>query len=80
MYRSVGWFFCMSRQTQRTTRKEASAALDVYKRQRLMDEDTKLFEDQKTFKVSFPHTVSIENVRTFIKKNQDSHVPFGMYM
>ena len=47
---------------------------------RLMDEDTKLFEDQKTFKVSFPHTVSIENVRTFIKKNQDSHVPFGMYM
>jgi ATP-dependent Lon protease len=47
---------------------------------RLMDEDTKLFEDQKTFKVSFPHTVSIENVRAFIKKNQDSHVPFGMYM
>lgn len=47
---------------------------------RLMDEDTSLFEGQKTFKVSFPHTVTIDNVKAFIKKNESSQPPFGMYL
>ena len=48
---------------------------------RLMKEDTKLFENEKTFKVEFPHTVTIENVKAFIKKNDTSSAPpFGMYV
>ena len=47
---------------------------------RLMDEDTSLFEGEKTFKVSFPHTVTVDNVISFIKKNESSQPPFGMYM
>ena len=48
---------------------------------RLMDEDTSLFEGQKTFKVSFPHTVTIDNVKAFIKKNDNvTQPPFGMYL
>ena len=48
---------------------------------RLMDEDTSLFEGQKTFKVSFPHTVTVENVKSFIKKNDNvTQPPFGMYL
>ena len=45
-----------------------------------MDEDTSLFEGEKTFKVSFPHTVTVDNVISFIKKNESSQPPFGMYM
>ena len=48
---------------------------------RLMKEDTTLFENQKTFKVEFPHTVTIENVKAFIKKNDTTtQPPFGMYL
>jgi ATP-dependent Lon protease len=48
---------------------------------RLMKEDTTLFENQKTFKVEFPHTVTIENVKAFIKKNDTTtRPPFGMYL
>jgi len=48
---------------------------------RLMKEDTTLFENQKTFKVEFPHTVTVENVKAFIKKNDTTtQPPFGMYL
>ena len=48
---------------------------------RLMKEDTTLFENQTTFKVTFPHTVTIENVKVFIKKNDsNTQPPFGMYV
>lgn len=48
---------------------------------RLMKEDTTLFENQKTFKVEFPHTVTVENVKAFIKKNDTAtRPPFGMYL
>tara|TARA_B110000483_G_scaffold219425_1_gene273602 strand:+ start:20 stop:607 length:588 start_codon:yes stop_codon:yes gene_type:complete len=48
---------------------------------RLMKEDTTLFENQTTFKVTFPHTVTIENVKGFIKKNDsNTQPPFGMYV
>lgn len=48
---------------------------------RLMKEDTTLFENQKTFKVKFPHTVTIEHVNAFIKKKDSTtRPPFGMYV
>jgi len=48
---------------------------------RLMDEDTQLFDNQKSFKVEFPHTVTVANVNDLIKKNDNiSAPPFGMYV
>ena len=48
---------------------------------RLMDEDTQLFDNEKSFKVQFPHTVTVPNVNHLIKKNDSmSAPPFGMYV
>ena len=48
---------------------------------RLMDEDTQLFDNEKSFKVEFPHTVTVSNVTNLIKKNDSmSAPPFGMYV
>jgi len=48
---------------------------------RLMDEDTQLFDNEKSFKVEFPHTVTVPNVNHLIKKNDSmSAPPFGMYV
>jgi hypothetical protein len=46
-----------------------------------MDEDTQLFDNEKSFKVQFPHTVTVPNVNHLIKKNDSmSAPPFGMYV
>ena len=46
-----------------------------------MDEDTQLFDNEKSFKVEFPHTVTVSNVTNLIKKNDSmSAPPFGMYV
>ena len=48
---------------------------------RLMDEDTQLFDNEKSFKVEFPHTVTVSNVTNLIKKNDSMSAPsFGMYV
>ena len=48
---------------------------------RLMDEDTQLFDNEKSFKVQFPHTVTVPNVNHLIKKNDSLNAPpFGMYV
>jgi ATP-dependent Lon protease len=48
---------------------------------RLMDEDTQLFDNEKSFKVTFPHTVTVPNVNHLIKKNDSLNAPpFGMYL
>jgi ATP-dependent Lon protease len=48
---------------------------------RLMDEDTQLFDNEKSFKVQFPHTVTVSNVTHLVKKNDSlTAPPFGMYV
>jgi ATP-dependent Lon protease len=47
---------------------------------RLMKPDSELFEKEKTIKVEFPFTVSVDIVKNLIKKVKSNAPPFGMYV
>jgi ATP-dependent Lon protease len=47
---------------------------------RLMKPDSSLFEKEKVLKVSFPFNVQKDTIDKLIKNNDNSNVPFGMYM
>ena len=47
---------------------------------RLTDGNTELFDNEKSFKITFPFTVTTEIVSKLIKKNDENAVPFGMYI
>ena len=47
---------------------------------RLTDGNTELFDNEKSFKVKFPFTVTSDIVGKLIKKNDENAVPFGMYI
>lgn len=47
---------------------------------RLMKKDSKLFEKETTFEVSFPFTVSVDIAKKLVKKDDRNGIPFGMYV
>ena len=47
---------------------------------RLTDGNTELFDNEKSFKVKFPFTVTTSVVEKLIKKNDENKIPFGMYI
>jgi ATP-dependent Lon protease len=47
---------------------------------RLTDGETELFDNEKSFKIEFPFTVTTSVVEKLIKKNDENKIPFGMYI
>ena len=47
---------------------------------RLMKKDSKLFEKETTFEVSFPFTVTVDIAKKLVKKDDRNGIPFGMYV
>lgn len=47
---------------------------------RLMKKDSKLFEKETTFEVSFPFTVTIDVAKKLVKKEDKNGIPYGMYL
>ena len=47
---------------------------------RLMNPDTVLFEKETVINVEFPYTVKKDIVEKLIKNNNQSNIPFGLYM
>ena len=47
---------------------------------RLMKKDSKLFEKETTFEVSFPFTVTVDIAKKLVKKDDRNGIPYGMYL
>jgi len=47
---------------------------------RLMKKDSKLFEKETTFEVTFPFTVTVDIAKKLVKKDDRNGIPFGMYV
>jgi len=47
---------------------------------RLMKKDSKLFEKETTFEVSFPFTVTVDIAKKLVKKEDKNGIPYGMYL
>ena len=45
-----------------------------------MNPDTVLFEKETVINVEFPYTVKKDIVEKLIKNNNQSNIPFGLYM
>ena len=45
-----------------------------------MKKDSKLFEKETTFEVSFPFTVTVDIAKKLVKKDDRNGIPYGMYL
>jgi ATP-dependent Lon protease len=47
---------------------------------RLTNEPAELFNNEKTFKIKFPFTVTVDVVTKLINTTDENQIPFGMYI